>query len=225
MDAGYIYLFSSRLGLTKIGKSRTPRERVKSFERAPFYAEIIHTIRTDAMSALERYLHFKYAEYRKQGEWFELPEADLLELTRRLTWNFEEGVIERTATPKHLETQLERERKLAYQEGQQDAHIELYAAYEQKLEEQRLAYAGYSNNLREQYEERFAFQENYWSNQSWAELKHLLREEVYAQRTAELEWLDWLGCWQAELSSKTEIPLAYWGDPLARAKWLLAPTC
>ena len=62
----------------KIGLSQNVDRRVEQLSvTPPFDVELIHTIETDDMFKLESFLHDKFSEKRKNGEWFELTEADV----------------------------------------------------------------------------------------------------------------------------------------------------
>lgn len=75
--AGYVYLLKTQ-GVYKIGLSVNPTRRLGEIQPAyPFPVELIHTIETEDMMALEADLHARFASQRLNGEWFELSPADL----------------------------------------------------------------------------------------------------------------------------------------------------
>lgn len=77
---GYVYLATWGDGdLFKIGKSINPIKRVKKIGVVlPEPLHIIHLIKTNDYTRLERFWHETFAEYRKRGEWFELPVESML---------------------------------------------------------------------------------------------------------------------------------------------------
>jgi hypothetical protein len=76
--AGYVYLLQSPTGYYKIGRTRDPSDRIKTFSvKLPFEVEYIIVISTFDMVKLETDLHHKYANKRIEGEWFELSSADV----------------------------------------------------------------------------------------------------------------------------------------------------
>lgn len=62
----------------KIGLSQNIDKRIEQLSvTPPFDVELIHTIETDDMYNLESFLHDRFSEKRKNGEWFELDKADI----------------------------------------------------------------------------------------------------------------------------------------------------
>lgn len=58
----------------KIGWSTSPQQRIETLRTAcPFPLRVLREIPSLRAGALERELHQRYAPYRQQGEWFELP--------------------------------------------------------------------------------------------------------------------------------------------------------
>jgi len=75
---GYVYLLRSDIGLYKIGKSKDPASRIRTFGiKLPFRVEYEHVIHTSAMTTLELELHHRYADKRMDGEWFALTPEDV----------------------------------------------------------------------------------------------------------------------------------------------------
>lgn len=75
---GYVYLIQSPSGAYKIGRSKNPENRLKTFGvKLPFEVEYIAIIRTSDMYALESDLHIRYSDKRVNGEWFALAPADV----------------------------------------------------------------------------------------------------------------------------------------------------
>lgn len=72
-QTGYIYLLKSPTSAYKIGRTRNPKDRLKTFSvKLPFEVEYIALIPTDDMVELERVLHARFDHRRINGEWFEL---------------------------------------------------------------------------------------------------------------------------------------------------------
>lgn len=73
-DQGFVYFLQAG-PYTKIGKTKDVGRRIKELRiQLPFEAELIHVIYCESdLSLHERNLHNKWAEYRKNGEWFVLP--------------------------------------------------------------------------------------------------------------------------------------------------------
>jgi hypothetical protein len=75
--SGFVYLLQSG-PYYKIGVSTQVDERIKQLStQPPFDIELLHTIQTDDMYGLEKKLHADYDSKRKNGEWFELDQADV----------------------------------------------------------------------------------------------------------------------------------------------------
>jgi hypothetical protein len=76
-NRGNVYLL--RAGpYYKIGVSTQVDERIKQLSTLPpFDIELLHTLPTDDMYKLEKQLHERYADKRKNGEWFELDQDDV----------------------------------------------------------------------------------------------------------------------------------------------------
>lgn len=75
---GFVYLVKSPTGFYKIGRTKNPEKRIKSFEvKLPFEVELDALIPTVDMYRLEADLHQRFAEKRGQGEWFALTPDDV----------------------------------------------------------------------------------------------------------------------------------------------------
>ena len=73
MYDGWIYIAKSDTGHYKIGRSKTPVERVKHFDTImPVEVKVIAMIPCDDYVAAEKALHKKYAGVKYKGEWFNL---------------------------------------------------------------------------------------------------------------------------------------------------------
>lgn len=77
-NAGYVYLLQSPSTAFKIGRSRNPKDRLKTFGvKLPFEVEFIALIKTPDMYRLENILHQRFAKKRIKGEWFRLNADDI----------------------------------------------------------------------------------------------------------------------------------------------------
>lgn len=75
---GYVYLIKSPTGYYKIGRSKNPNNRKKTFGvQLPFEVEFEHLIKTDDMETLETELHLYFSHLRVNGEWFDLSADDV----------------------------------------------------------------------------------------------------------------------------------------------------
>lgn len=75
---GYVYLIRSASGHYKIGRTKDPKNRMKTFGiQLPFEVEYLCLIETVDMKALEMSLHEQFASKRVNGEWFALDAEDV----------------------------------------------------------------------------------------------------------------------------------------------------
>lgn len=81
-DRTLIYVIRHEHGFVKIGKSNEPRQRLKSLQTAcPYDLEIFTAITAIGdWHVIEQAIHDAYAEYRVGGEWFDLPEREVVAL-------------------------------------------------------------------------------------------------------------------------------------------------
>lgn len=82
-ESGFVYLLKSgryyKIGLTR---DLTQRQRTLKIQ-LPDPATEVHVIATDDPRGIERYWHTRFADRRKNGEWFELTRSDVAAFKRR----------------------------------------------------------------------------------------------------------------------------------------------
>lgn len=75
---GFVYLLQSSTGYYKIGRTKDPTDRIKTFNvKLPFEVDFTCLLKTPDMYALEQELHQQYADKRVNGEWFDLDPTDV----------------------------------------------------------------------------------------------------------------------------------------------------
>jgi len=81
-EAGYVYLMHAQgTSYYKIGKSINPDKRLLQISpKMPFETELIKVWGTNFMSIAEKWLHKHFSEFRRNGEWFQLPDEFLFHL-------------------------------------------------------------------------------------------------------------------------------------------------
>ena len=70
----YLYIVKSKHGLIKVGRSKCPKRRIKEIAKAtgtPVVKQFLSPLCLNA-NKIEHYLHKHFAEYRQQGEWFQI---------------------------------------------------------------------------------------------------------------------------------------------------------
>ncbi|NEP57909.1 MAG: GIY-YIG nuclease family protein [Symploca sp. SIO2G7] len=77
--SGYVYLIQYPNNHYKIGRSKSPANRLKQLQRtSPQRLYLLHTIRTPDMVALEKALHQQYGTKKdRRGEYFRLSDDDV----------------------------------------------------------------------------------------------------------------------------------------------------
>lgn len=83
---GYVYLLKSPTGAYKIGRTKDPTNRLKTFEvKLPFEVDYVCVIQSNDMYGLEADLHAYYADKRINGEWFALTSDDVEQIKEMAT--------------------------------------------------------------------------------------------------------------------------------------------
>jgi hypothetical protein len=78
---GYVYLLGGG-GYYKIGKAKDPQRRAETLAvQLPYSVELLHAIESGDYARAEEYLHERFAHKRLNGEWFDLSDDDVAEIT------------------------------------------------------------------------------------------------------------------------------------------------
>jgi hypothetical protein len=92
MASGFVYLVRSDRGYYKIGKTKNPKSRQKTFGlQLPFEIEFVHLIESNAYHWAEEQLHRRFAAKRVQGEWFALSDDDVVRIKSLARLDYTEG--------------------------------------------------------------------------------------------------------------------------------------
>ena len=83
IEFGFVYLLRSGRNY-KLGRTNSfgRRERELALQ-LPERAQTVHVFKTDDPVGIERYWHMRFADRRKNGEWFELTSDDVTAFNRR----------------------------------------------------------------------------------------------------------------------------------------------
>ena len=85
-NPGFVYLLQSPTSAYKIGRTKNPDDRLKTFGvKLPFEVEYVCLIKTADMGALEAELHGYFADKRINGEWFNLTPDDVAQIKEMAT--------------------------------------------------------------------------------------------------------------------------------------------
>ena len=78
VNVGYVYLIQADNGLTKIGNSENPEERLSQLQQnSPCQLNLYYCQFVKNSKHLEKFLHVKFASKRVRGEWFNLSADEL----------------------------------------------------------------------------------------------------------------------------------------------------
>lgn len=76
--SGYVYILQSSTGHYKIGRTKNPNDRLRTFNvKLPFEVEFTLLYQTPDMYIVEQVLHDRFEHRRVAGEWFALTPQDI----------------------------------------------------------------------------------------------------------------------------------------------------
>jgi hypothetical protein len=76
-----VYVLRADNGLVKIGQTKRPKDRFRTFNTGlPYDLECIHLIEHNDFLELEVYLHSRFERNRVRGEWFRLSDEEIRDI-------------------------------------------------------------------------------------------------------------------------------------------------
>lgn len=94
---GFVYLIKADNGLYKIGRTKNKDLRMGQLRiQLPYGFSEVLSIKTNDCVTLEKRIHIDFKDKRKQGEWFELKDSDVMALRGQFgeVFNFEDEDVE-----------------------------------------------------------------------------------------------------------------------------------
>jgi len=78
---GHVYFLQDDHNRIKIGKTKNLSNRIFGIGlNLPVRPKLFHSIETDNITILERHFHSMFKKYRLNGEWFDIPQEELLKI-------------------------------------------------------------------------------------------------------------------------------------------------
>jgi len=91
---GYVYFLKSKHGY-KIGKTKNIKKRMDVFGvKLPFEVKLKYLIKTSYWDVLEKDLHKKFESKKINGEWFDISEKDIENISHK-EFNYEFSIIKK----------------------------------------------------------------------------------------------------------------------------------
>lgn len=89
LKEGYVYIIQSDTGFIKIGMTSNLKSRLKTLRSAsPHELELLGYVKTNKYGFLEKLIHKHFAEYNKNGEWFDVKLEKVLEYIDKKGYDF-----------------------------------------------------------------------------------------------------------------------------------------